>query len=257
MVIDVEAEFRRLVAVARVLPNRFEAELAANQSEPAVHIDDFPAVTAIILAHWASVQYESAVALLDDSRTTHACMLLLRGLLEIWADFLYLTDKPDAAERRIRAIQTEILAMQQVAHTLKTPGFADSTDAEQSVQFTEERLEHLEEIKRLEEWTATGRRYGQVEQWLDKSGLEWPTPMYRGFSDAAHHRVPQWASEPGNEPTWHLRGVRLEQCVVIYGNVGRLALDLAQPNPDGSFAQSVEELLHDRALWLALHGHLD
>jgi len=60
--------------------------------------------------HWASVQFESAVVLLKDYRTAHGCMLLLRGLLEVWADFLFIADKDDADEQRKRSIAVKLAA---------------------------------------------------------------------------------------------------------------------------------------------------
>lgn len=86
--IDVEGEFRRLIAFARVLPTRLEDEFASNRDLSMVHVDDFPTVTVLKRLHWASVQFESAVVLLEDYRTAHGCTLVLRGLLEVWADFL-------------------------------------------------------------------------------------------------------------------------------------------------------------------------
>ena len=122
--IDVEGEFRRLIAFARVLPTRLEDEFASNRDLSMVHVDDFPTVTVLKRLHWASVQFESAVVLLEDYRTAHGCMLLLRGLLEVWADFLFIADKDDADEQRKRSIAVELAAAQQMVHTFSIKGIA-------------------------------------------------------------------------------------------------------------------------------------
>jgi hypothetical protein len=257
MILDPEAEFRRLVAVARVLPTRFESEIARDDVDVAIERYDFPAYTALARAHWATAQYEPAVSVLGDGRTAHGCMLLLRGLLELWAEFLYLTAKPDPSERRIRAVQIEIETARHMVNSLKTADIAEPLDVDRSMAAVAERLACLEEIKRSEGWTVTGRKYGEVTDWLDKTGLGWPTPMYRGFSDAAHHRVPEWASETFGSPTWYLKAVRLKQCVMIYSNIVCLALLLVRPDGDGSFEKAARGLLADDVLRLALDGQLD
>lgn len=43
----------------------------------------------------------------------------------------------------------------------------------------------------------------------------------------------------------------------FYGNVGHLALELAQPNRTGTFLSAVGALLKDPALALGLRGELD
>src|SRR6516162_6016346 len=53
LALDTGSEFRRLIAIARVLPNRFEGELAAGQGRESIGWDDFPAVTGVTLGHWA------------------------------------------------------------------------------------------------------------------------------------------------------------------------------------------------------------
>jgi hypothetical protein len=78
----------------------------------------------------------------------------------------------------------------------------DPIDSERSLEVAKNRLARLKKIKRTEKWQVAGRRYGQVEDWLARSGLDWPTPMCRGFSTAAHHRVTEWTipeqtSKPG------------------------------------------------------------
>lgn len=257
MMLDAEAEFRRLVATARVLPTRFETEVVGRREPGVVAPEDFPAWTALRRAHWASALYEPAVVMLGEDRTVHGCMLLLRTLLELWAEFLYLTDKEDPVERRIRAIETEILVARELIQTLKVPGVASPIHADRSLDTAKARLARLETIKRTEKWKVTGRRYGQVETWLAKSGLEWPRSMYKGFSSAAHNFATEWAVTDETTQTWHFKATRLEQCVVIYGNIGVLAIELVQPAPDGSFRRAVEGLREDPVLQLALAGHLD
>jgi hypothetical protein len=258
MMIDVEAEFRRLVALARVLPTRLEDEFAANRDLSVVHIDDFPTVTVLKRLHWASVQFESAVVLLEDHRTAHGCMLLLRGLLEVWADFLFMADKKDDQdEQRKRSVAVELAAAQQMVHTFGIEGIADPEHAAASLERAQRRVSHLQELMSREGWNLRARRYGQLDQWLEKSGLDWPSKMYRGFSDAAHQHLPEWAGEPGNEPTWQLRAVPYEQCLVIHGNIGMLGLHVAQPQGTGAFVAAVDELRHDPILAEAFRGELD
>ena len=96
-----------------------------------------------------------------------------------------------------------------------------------------------------------------METWLGKSGLDWPALMYQGFSDAAHHRALEWATPDVLIETWHFKATRLDQCVQIYGHIGALAIELVQPNPDGSFSKAVNDLRADPALQLALEGQLD
>jgi hypothetical protein len=179
MVLDAQAEFRRLIAMARVLPARFETEVVGDGEVGLVSPNDFPAWTALRRAHWAADQYQPAVAVLGDDRTVHGSMLLLRGLLELWAEFLYLTDNKDPAERRIRAIEIEIDVARQLTRTLQIPGMAAPIDAGRSFQVAKDRLDRLEKIKRDEKWKSKGGRYtyGHVANWLGKTGLDWPTLM--------------------------------------------------------------------------------
>jgi hypothetical protein len=256
VIVDPEAEFRRLIAIVRVLPTRFEGEVGGEQLELGVERHDFPACTALARAHWATAQYEPAVAVLADGRTVLGCMHLLRGLLELWADFLYITAKPDPVERRIRAVQMEIDTSREIVAWLQKGDAADVV-RERSLAAVTDRLGRLEDIKRSEGWRVGGRRYGQVTQWLDRSGLEWPAQMYRGFSVAAHNRLPEWADDAVGAGTWHFRGVRLEQCVVIYSNILHLALELIRPDGDGTFDRAARGLLDDEVLRMALQGQLD
>ena len=156
-----------------------------------------------------------------------------------------------------RGPHLELAAAQQRVHTFDTEGIADREHAAASLERAQRRVSHLQELMSREGWNLTARRYGQLDQWLEKSGLGWPSKMYRGFSDVAHQRLPEWAGGPGNEPTWQLRAVRYEQCLVIHGNIRMLGLYVAQPQCTGAFVAAVDELRHDPILASAFRGELD
>jgi hypothetical protein len=254
--LDPDTEFRRLVVSAQLLVTRFESQLDEGAGGTlSVGRDELPVATAVERAHWAGALYESAVALLADARTALGSILILRGMLEGWAEFLYMASGESAEERRRRAIQIEIGAATQQLHTLTVPGILDPDDAARALAVVGASKRRLEELKRSEGWKAPLYKYGHAATWLERSGHDWPAPMYRGFSDAAHHQMPQWATLA--EITWHHRAVRLEQCILIYGNSCSLALEVIGITDRTTFETAVRELHNDPYLKLALRGGFD
>ena len=253
MILDPELELHRLVANARVLPARFESALP----ESPIGADDFPGATAISRAHWAGAMFDAAVTLVDDVRTIFGSMFLLRGMLELWGGFMYVASAPDIDECRRRAVQIEIIAMQRRIGTLRVPGIVDDSEKGlgRGLAAAEARLATLQQRQKSHGGKPTP--YGQVETWLKATGFEWPEPMYRGFSETIHNQAPEWASDPQLDVSWHHRAVRLEQCIIIYGNTSHLALTLIPGSVSEGFDVAVRSLLEDPYLHLALEGKFD